>query len=63
MVKRVPIAVVYTYRRKTYVKEFTDLRCPDLLITSRTNKLPKGCEIVQIGQGSKFYQQYQAKYL
>lgn len=63
MVNRVPIAVVYTYRRKTYVKEFTDLRCPDPLITSRSNRLPKGCEILHIGQGSKFFKQYQAKYL
>lgn len=63
MVIRTPIAVVYKYRRKVFVKEFTDLRCPDPLITSRSNKLPKGCEIIQIGQGSKFYQQYQAKYL
>ena len=60
---RTPIAVVYTYRRKTYVKEFTDLRCPDPLITNRSNKLPKGSEILHIGVGSKFYQLYKNKYL
>ena len=61
--KQIPIAVAYQYRRKVFVKEFTDLRCPDPLITNRSNKLPKGCEILQIGVGSNFYNQYQAKYI
>ncbi len=63
MIKRVPIAVVYKYRRKIYVKEFKDLRCPDPLITNRSTKLPYQAEILHIGQGSKFYQLYQNKYL
>ena len=63
MVERIPIAVVNKYRRKVYVKEFTNLAYPDPIISSKSNKLPRGSEILHIGQGSKFYKQYQAKYL
>lgn len=63
MVKRIPIAVVYKYRRKIHVKEFTDLRYPDPIISIKSNKLPRGSEILHIGQGSKFFKQYQEKYL
>jgi len=63
MVKRIPIAVAYNYRRKTFVKQFDDLLCPDKLITNRSNLLPKGSEILQIGVGSTFYTQYQQKYI
>ena len=59
-----PIAVAYKkkYGKKICVKEFTDVRCPDKLITKRTNLLPKDCEILQIGVGSKFYKLYTEKY-
>ena len=62
--KYTPIAVAYKkkYGKKTVVKEFTDVRCPDKLISSRTNLLPKDCEILQIGVGSKFYKLYTEKY-
>mgnify|MGYP001166210385 FL=1 len=63
MVERTPIAVVYKYRRKVYVKEFKDLRTPDALITNRSTKLPYQAEILQIGVGSKFYQLYKNKHL
>lgn len=62
MVERTPIAVVYQLKNKMYIKEFTDLRCPDPLITNRSTKLPEGAEIIQIGQGSSFYQTFKKKY-
>jgi hypothetical protein len=60
----IPIAVAYKKRsgNKIWVKEFTDQRCPDKLITKRGTKLPENCEIVSIGVGSKFYKIYKHKY-
>jgi len=63
MIIRTPIAVAYKLNGKNYVKEFKDLRCPDPLITNRSTKLPSGSEILEIGQGKKFYQQYKKKYI
>lgn len=63
MIERTPIAVVYQLKNKTYVKEFTDLVCPDPLITNRSKLLPEGAEIIQIGQGSSFFKQYESKYI
>jgi len=64
MIKYIPIAVAYRKKtgNKIWVTEFTDQRCPDTLITKRGTKLPEGCEIVEIGVGSKFYQLYKNKY-
>ena len=62
MTERVPIAVAYQVKKKIYVKEFKDLRTPDSLITNRSTKLPPNSEILQIGVGSNFYQQYIKKY-
>ena len=62
MVERIPIAVVYQLKNKTYVKQFTDIPTPDSLITKRSTKLPSDCEIIQIGVGSKFYKEYLSKY-
>lgn len=62
MTERIPIAVAYQVRKKVYVKEFKDLRTPDSLITNRSTKLPPNSEILQIGVGSNFYQQYIKKY-
>ena len=60
----IPIAVAYKKKsgNKVWVKEFTDQRCPDKLITKRGTKLPENCEIVSIGVGSKFYKLYKRKY-
>ena len=59
-----PIAVVY--RKKTgtkhWLKVFTDLRCPDPLITNKSKKLPEGSEIVDIGVGKNFEKLYRKKY-
>lgn len=64
MANYIPIAVAYRKKsgKKVWVKEFTDQRCPDKLITNRSNKLPKECEIVEIGVGSNFYSKYLKKY-
>lgn len=62
--EKTPIAVVYKKKTgsKYWLKVFTDLRCPDPLITNRSNKLPEGSELVEIGVGSKFVQIYKKKY-
>lgn len=62
--KYIPIAVAYkSVRGKNYVKKFTDLNCPDKLITNRSNLLPKGCEILEIAVGERFYKLFQKKYI
>jgi hypothetical protein len=60
----IPISVAYKKKTgtKVWVKTFTDLRCPDPLITNRSTKLPEGSEIIEIGVGSKFEQRYKQKY-
>lgn len=60
----IPISVAYKKKTgtKVWVKTFTDLRCPDPLITNRSTKLPAGSEIVEIGVGSQFEQRYKKKY-
>ena len=66
MVERqyVPITVAYRrkYAKNVTVKQFTNVRCPDKLLTTRTNLLPKDCEILDIGWGKRFYQEYKNKY-
>lgn len=62
--EKTPIAVVYKKKTgsKHWLKVFTDLRCPDPIITNRSNKLPEGAEIIEIGVGSKFAETYKKKY-
>lgn len=64
MIKYTPIAVAYRKKSgsKVWVKEFTSERCPDKLITKRGTRLPEGCEILEIGVGSKFLELYKTKY-
>ena len=59
-----PIAVAFKkkYGKKVYVKEFTDQRTPDKILSSRSKLLPQYCEIVEIGVGTKFYEKYIQKY-
>lgn len=59
-----PITVAYKKKtgQKVWLQTFTDLPCPDRLITNRSTKLPEGCEIVEIGVGSKFEAIYKKKY-
>lgn len=65
MPTHIPIVVAYKApnRKKVSVKVFTDLRCPDKLITNRSTLLPKNCEIVQLGVGERFIKDYRKKYL
>jgi|TARA_R110000803_G_scaffold27212_3_gene63748 hypothetical protein len=62
MVDRIPIVVAYKLKNKTYVKQFNDLRSPDPIITKRSKKLPIGSEIIHIGVGKKFINQFKLKY-
>ena len=64
MVTYIPIAVAFKKKwgSKVWVKEFTDQRTPDKIISKRSNKLPKGSEILEIGVGSGFYEKYIKKY-
>ena len=62
--EQTPIAVVYKKKSgsKFWLKVFTDLRCPDPLITNRSTKLPEGSEIIEIGVGRNFEHLYRKKY-
>lgn len=64
MAKYIPISVAYKKKNgsKVWVKEFTNQRCPDKLITKRGTKLPEGCEIIALGVGSKYFKFYKQKY-
>ena len=44
------------------IKKFTDQRTPDKILSTRSNKLPKGCEVLEVGVGSKFEDIYKKKY-
>jgi hypothetical protein len=44
------------------IREFTDLRSPDKLITNRSNLILKDCEILELGVGSIFLEKYNRKY-
>lgn len=41
---------------------FTDLNCPDKLITNRSTRIDSKLEILEIGIGKKFKQIYKKKY-
>ena len=61
--KYIPIAVAIRLQSgEIEIREFTDLRSPDKLITNRSNLLPKDCEILEIGVGSLFLEKYKTRY-
>lgn len=64
MIEYTPIVVAYKKKTgtKVWIKTFTDLRCPDPLITNRSTKLPEGSEILEIGVGSIFEEKYRKKF-
>jgi len=64
MISYIPISVAYRKKTgsKVWVKTFTNERSPDKLITKRSTRLPEGCEIVELGVGSKFEEIYKKKY-
>ncbi len=59
-----PIAIAYKkkYGKKVYVEEWTDQRCPDRLINSRSSLLPKDCEVLEVGVGKRYFNIYKQKY-
>jgi len=58
-----PISVVYrTKRGAIKIETFTDLRCPDKIVTKLSTKTPRDCEILEIGVGKDFRQKYMKKY-
>lgn len=60
-----PISVVYKLpnARKLRLKTFTELSCPDPLLGVKTSKyLPLGTEIVDLGVGKRFHNEYKKKY-
>ncbi len=63
MIEYTPIVVVYrTKRGAVKIETFTDLRCPDPLITKRSTKVPFDSEILDIGVGISFLEKYKKKY-
>ena len=60
----IPITVAFKkkYGKKVYIKTFTDQRSPDRLNSTRSNLLPKGCEVLDIGIGKVFEERYKKKY-
>jgi len=56
------ISVVIKTDDKYRLKTFTDLNCPDKLITNRSKLLPKNCEILEMAVGERFYKLFQKKY-
>jgi hypothetical protein len=60
----IPITVAFKkqYGSKVWVKTFTDQRTPDKIISKRSNKLPKGSEILELGVGAAFKDLYEKKY-
>lgn len=63
MRKYTPISIVVEGPRGGLkLLTFTDVRCPDRLITNRSTLVPSGSEIKEIGVGSKFREIYKKKY-
>ena len=58
--------IVVAYKKKfgskVYIKIFTDLPCPDKILSTRSKLLPVGAEILDLGVGSSFEERYKKKY-
>ena len=61
---RPKIAVVYKKKTgsKLWLKVFSDLPCPDKIISPRSKLLPEGAEIIDIGVGKAFEDKFKNKY-
>jgi hypothetical protein len=59
-----PIVVVYTKGSgfKHYLKVFTNLACPDKIISPRSKYLVENAVIQEIGIGEIFKERYKKKY-
>lgn len=63
MRKYTPISIVVEGPRGGLkLLTFTDLRCPDRLITNRSTLVPSGSQIKEIGVGTKYRELYKKKY-
>ena len=63
MIEYTPITIVYKTKRDVVkIETFTNLRCPDSLITKRSTKVPLECDILDIGVGKSFIEKYNKKY-
>jgi len=63
MAKYTPISIVVEGPRGGLkLLTFTDLRCPDRLLTNRSTLIPSGSEIKEIGVGTKYRELYKKKY-
>ena len=62
--ERTPIAVVFKkkYGKKPILKVFKDQRCPDRILSTRSPILPKDCEVLEVGVGTRFESIYKNKY-
>lgn len=60
-----PIVVAYKLPkgRKVRIKVFTNLPCPDPILGKKSSKyLPLGTELIAVGVGSRFEDEYKRKY-
>lgn len=64
MVVRPTIVVAYKRKwgKKVMLKVFNDLPCPDKIISSRSKLLPEGSEILDLGVGEGFIENYKKKH-
>ena len=64
MAIRPTIVVAYKkkFGNKVWLRVFTDLSCPDKIISSRSKLLPEGAEILELGVGRDFESKYKKKY-
>jgi hypothetical protein len=61
---QIPISVAYRKKTgsKVWIKTFTDQKTPDKILSTRSNKLPKDCIVLEVGVGSAFENIYRKKY-
>jgi hypothetical protein len=61
---QIPISVAFRKKSgtKVWIKTFTDQKTPDRILSTRSNKLPKGCTVLEVGVGSVFEGIYKKKY-
>ena len=61
---QIPISVAFRKKSgtKVWIKTFTDQKTPDKILSTRSNKLPKDCVVLEVGVGSRFENIYKNKY-
>lgn len=59
----IPVVVIYQKRKKKYLKVFENKKLDDILnISGRKLLIPLEYEILEIGVGEKFLEEYRRKY-